>query len=137
METQIENFGERRGSGRYKCHTDKDAYVAVRPAFRTLGKVKDVSMSGIGFSYALLDDQEKPIKDEGSFSVDLFVSNNGFYLPKLKCRLAYDKFVPDRTPFKLQIPMRQCGIRFDHDALTDEQREKIELFLRDYTAGEA
>ncbi len=95
-------------------------------------------MGGIGFGYTLLDDQLKPLAtEEKSVSIDLFVSSNGFYLPRLKCQLAYGKRNRKDSSSSLRVQSRQCGLKFDYDDLTDEQKEKIELFLKHYTAGEA
>ena len=138
MESQTKTVEERREFPRYRCSEDKVAYVAIRPAFKKLGKLKDASMSGIGFKYALMDEQEEPLmSNESPVVVDLFVSDNGFYLPSVKCRLAYDKYKPNASPFDLQMRIREVGLKFDRDELSDEQRAKMELFLRHYTAGAA
>ena len=138
MQTQTQRLNEKREFPRYKSCIDKDVFVAVRPAFKKLGKLKDVSMNGLGFTYALMDAQEKLLSDnERSLHVDIFVSENGFYLPRLKCKLAYDKHCPNHSEFFVAMQLRRVGLKFDSDEITDEQKEKIQLFLKHYTAGEA
>ena len=142
METQTNTDSEKREFPRYKCRDDRTAYVALRPAFKKVGSVVDVSMGGIGIKYTLMDEQDESLAEslegeENPLSMDLFVSNNGFYLPALKCRLAYDKSNEPHSPFSSLVRFRQCGLKFDFDELTDEQKEKIEMFLKHYTAGEA
>ena len=129
---------ERREFPRYRCKDDKAAFVAIRPAFKKVGKIRDVSMNGLGLEYTLMDEQEEPLVcGEKTVSVDLFVSNSGFYLPDIKCLLAYDKGNEPLSPFCLDVRFRQSGLKFDFDVMTDEQKEMISLFLKHYTAGEA
>lgn len=135
---QTKTGAERRKSPRYRCRDDKEAFVALRPSFKKVGKVKDVSVTGLGFQYTLMDEQEEPLSfGERNVSIDLFVSNNGFYLPDLKCQLAYDRANEPLSPFSFHVKFRQSGLEFDFAQMSDEQKEMIKLFLRDYTAGEA
>ena len=136
-ETTMKNFEERRECKRYRSRDDQAAYVAVRPTFKRIGTVKDVSVGGLGIIYSLMEDQI-PLSEEGTVSLDLFVSNNAFYLPMLKCRLAYDKHEKNQSwAFSSGMQFRQCGLEFDTEALTSDQKKKLQLFLENYTAGEA
>ncbi|EFK05831.1 conserved hypothetical protein [delta proteobacterium NaphS2] len=112
--------------------------MAVRPTFKKICKVRDISMSGLGVKYTLMNENEQPLEcGENCLIVDLFIANNGFYLPALKCRLAYDKSESHPSPFDLQVRVRHCGLKFDFDDVTDEQKEKIIQFMKHYTVGEA
>jgi hypothetical protein len=132
----MKNFEDMRKFKRYEGRDDKAAFVAIRPAFTKIGALKDMSLSGLGFKYSLRE-QEKPLSDkEDPISLDLFISNNGFYLPNLKCKLAYDKFAKNGSWLSPSgMHFRQCGLKFDEP--TEEQKEQINVFLRDYAVGSA
>lgn len=132
----MEAYEEKRESTRYRCREDQMAYIAIRPAFKKIGTVMDVSRGGLGFMYNLLKDQE-PMSEDSFLSIDLFMSNTRFYLRNVKCRLAYDRFEQNRSwAFYSGMQFRQCGLEFDVDELTAEQKEKIQLFLENHTVGE-
>lgn len=138
METErlMENLEEKREFQRYGVKEGNPAFVAIRPTFLKLGALRDASLSGLGFKYALTGEQEPLSDKEAHIEIDLFVSGNGFYLPNVKCKLAYDRFSEgSSSQFITGLHFRECGLKF-HD-LTDEQKEQIDVFLRDYTAGSA
>ncbi len=137
MDTSIANIRERRKCRRYRGCEDKAAFVAIRPDFRKLGRLEDVSLSGLRFKYTIMDEQN-PLEGNGThLSIDLFVSKHDFYLRNLKCRLAYDKFVMHQSPFTSDLQFRYCGLKFDFDELTEDQKDQIDLFLKNFTAGYA
>jgi len=52
--------------------------------------------------------------------------------------LAYDKLKHNSSwAFPSGIQFRQCGLEFDVDGLTADQKDKLQFFLENYTAGEA
>ena len=127
----MQSFEEKRKFKRYEGKEGHDVFVAVRPAFVRIGALKDISLSGLGFKYSITD-EHTPLSDkEAPVSIDLFVSNNGFYLSNLKCKLAYDKFEESYS----FMQFRQCGLAF-HDP-TPQQKEQITHFLEHYTMGSA
>lgn len=131
----MHDFEERRESRRYTTKADKAAYVAVRPTFKKLGALKDVSLDGLGFTYALMDENE-PLSEGSYVSIDLFVSENGFYLSSVQCRLVYDTFVQNESgAITPGLEFRRCGLAFDDPTMA--QKEQIQLFLDNYTAGES
>lgn len=135
MEASITNFNERRKFSRYAPADEKQAYVAVRPLFRKIGALKDVSLSGLGFRYALLNGQKPLVDKSAPVKIDFFVSNNGFYLPKVNCRLAYDRYVENASPTGWGVQYCHCGLEFDE--ITEEQKKQIKVFLEKYTTGSA
>ena len=126
----------RREYERYKSKEDKTAFVAVRPTFTQIGTLKDVSPGGLGFSYPVTQDQ-KPLSEEtDQVSIDLFVSGNGFYLRDVKCKVAYDMPEEDEPGTSTSdIQFRKCGMVFDK--LSEEQKQKLQLFLDNYTSETA
>ena len=130
------HLNERREYERYKSKEDKAVYVAVRPTFKQIGKVKDVSLGGLGFRYTVTQDQ-KPLSEKADqVSIDLFVSENGFYLREVKCKMAYDMSEEDEPgTYSSDIQFRKSGMVFDE--LSAEQKQKLQLFLDNYTSETA
>jgi hypothetical protein len=132
----MEDFKERREAKRYRSRADQAAYVAIRPTFKRIGAVQDVSRSGLGFIYSLMGDQVPLSDQETVVSIDLFDTNNGFYLPRVKCRLAYDRFRQNQSwEFSSGTQFRQCGLEFDADELTADQKNKLQFFIENYTVA--
>ena len=107
-----------------------DAYVALGTHFRKVGKLKDISIGGLAFSY--IDNTEDCVQD--SSIVAIFISAKGFYLPDLGCRLIYDSSANsnnDTQYFKTLFRINRCGLRFT--ALTEYQLDKLEFFMNHYT----
>ena len=130
----MEDYEERRECERYLTRDDKSAFVAIRPTFQKIGGLKDISLGGLGFIYALMDGHE-PLSQKDYVSVDLFVSGNGFYLSSMQCRLAYDTLDENQSgAITPGIQFRRCGVEFDEPTLA--QKEKIQHFLDNYTVGE-
>ncbi len=127
-------FEERRECRRYECKADKTAFVAVRPSFKKIGALKDISRGGLSFRYLLSEDNESTVDCDGNVHIDLFVSNNGFYLQEIACKLAYESPVHPESPFLVGPEFRDCGLKFED--LTEEHQQKVEHFLRCYTTGE-
>jgi len=126
---------ERRQCKRYRSKEEASAYVAIRPTFHHIGSLRDASLAGLGFHYSVTGDKKPLSEAKAPIDVDLFVGNNGFYLPRIKCRLAYDRPAKIQPSFALDMEYRECGVAFE--APTPDLRAQIGLFLEHYTAGEA
>lgn len=130
----MESSDEKRRCRRYGTTDGTQAFVVVRPQFKKLGALKDVSLCGLGFQYVLMDGQ-KPLSDKSApVKIDLFISNNGFYLPKVSCKLAYDRLVENEFSAGC---MRFCHCGLEFDEITEEQTNQINYFLAQYTVGSA
>ena len=109
---------------------DDRAFACLRPHFVKLGKIKNISRGGLAFEY-LCDEGCK----EDSSELDIFLSGNRFYLPKMPCKVVYDfQTGEDLTPMST-FQDRRCGMQFGE--LTEEQESKLRLFLDDYSTGTA
>jgi len=106
-----------------------DAIVALQNGLNRIGKVKDVSLGGLSFEH---------IYETGLNRVDsrkyLFLWINDFTLHKIPCRVVYDS--PLGTPSEygsltIQLTTSRCGVEFE--ALTDDQANGLNLFLKTYT----
>jgi hypothetical protein len=108
-------------------------FVAVRPEFSQSGELLDISRGGLCFQYLRKlnpgGDMKTPLK------IDIFIINNGYYLPKVPCTLVYD--VEDKngpTLFPMRLEFRRCGLRFGE--LSEVQAHQVELYLRKHTVKE-
>ena len=114
-----------------RISTKDDAYAAFGTHFKKVGKLIDISIGGLSFTYIYKFED----CDQYNSRVTIFISNNGFYLPDLDCKLIYDLPIQSNnsTPY-LNIPFRinRCGLQFA--TLTDYQLDRLEFFINHYTS---
>ena len=122
------NDAERREEERFR--PKKRTFVVFKPQFLKLGKVLDISASGLCFQYLAKEDQagEAPI-----IEADIFMSDNGYYLPDVACKLVWDTEAKEKMTFPIGFQSRRCGLQFLK--LTKEQQNKLEHYLQVHTAG--
>ena len=102
-------------------------FAVLRPHFNKLGKVKDISEGGLAFEY-IFNGKQNP----GSSEIDILVSGDRFYLPRIPSKIVYDMpIVEEYRTFK----KRRCGLQFGD--LTDAQAIELHSFLENYTTGTA
>ena len=107
-------------------------FVVVRPEFSKSGELLDISRGGLRFQYLQRLNHEGNVKT--SLKIDIFIINNGYYLPKVPCTLIYD--VEDKkgpTLFPMRLESRHCGLKFGK--LSPEQTRQVELYLIHHTDG--
>jgi len=110
--------------------TQDNAFAALRIGFKKVGKVNDISIKGLAFSY--LRKTTKADSDLDYSQVDIFLSGNGFHISNMPCRIVYD--IPDPTPDEgLFVEMSRCGLHFQK--LTESQSEQLNLFIKNHTTG--
>jgi hypothetical protein len=118
---------ERRRS--IRLHPIALTFIAVRPEFSKSGELLDISRDGLCFQYLRKlnpgGDMSTPLK------IDIFIINNGYYLPKIPCTLVYDVETDKAALFSMSLEFRRCGLKFG--TLSYEQTSQIELYLRDHT----
>jgi len=105
-------------------------FVALRPEFIKLGKLTDISSSGLCFEYIAKGDVA-PGPD--TLEMDMFISGNGYYLPNVPCRLAYDVTTKKEMTFMVGLEYRRCGLQFTR--LSEKQMDQLEYYLIHHTAG--
>ena len=121
---------ERRKNVRVK---PKDpTFVALRPKFAKLGKLLDISTTGLCFQY-MSETKGKggQLATPVSLEIDIFISNNGYYLPSLPCKLIYDTETKDRRIFPSGLEDRRCGLQFGE--LMKKQMDEVERYLKNHT----
>ena len=118
---------ERRTNKRFR--PQKLTYVALRPEFTKLGKVVDISVGGLCFSY--MTQAENGAESELVLDVDLFISGNGYYLPSLACKKVHEVVIDQARTLDSGIHYRRCGVQFLD--LTEKQRDQIGRYLEKHT----
>jgi hypothetical protein len=85
----------------------------------------DISINGLAFSYII---EDAPVVRV--FQVDIFQSENGFYLSNIPCSVIYD--IPYSNPrYDLFIHPRRCGLCFGK--LSKKQEDELIYFLKRYS----
>jgi len=115
------NTPERRKHQRYQVQ--EDAFVVLKPEYKKLGHIIDVSMDGLAFRYV----DEKQSSDKSS-ELEIFFADNRFHLDKVPCKTISD-FVTNPL-----IGFRRCSVRFRD--LTDSHRSQLEDFIQNHTLCE-
>ena len=107
-----------------------NSFAALRNGFKKVGKINDISIKGLAFSY--LRKTAKADSDLHYSKIDIFLSGNGFHISNVPCRIVYD--IPDPTPDEgLFVEMSRCGLHFQK--LTESQSEQLNLFIKNHTTG--
>ena len=105
-----------------------DMFAAMRGGFKKVGKVNDISVKGVAFSY-LSDIADTGFKSHDS-QVDIFTSENGFHLFNVPCRIVYE--ITDAPPYEgLLVKMSKCGLQFGE--LSNMQLDLLNFLLKNYT----
>ncbi len=119
---------DRRGAHRFL--PSKSTFVALRPEFVRLGKVMDISSSGLRFQYLIPEDKQA---EKGRIALDLFIGSEGYYLPDIPCEAVYEKKLKQRGSDAMGLEYRQCGLKFGD--LNRKQADKLDVYLRHHTSG--
>lgn len=118
---------DRRGAVRFQPR--KSTFVALRPEFVRLGKVIDISSSGLRFQYLISEDNQV---EKGRVALDMFIGSDGYYLPDIPCETVYERKLEQRGTDTMGLEQRQCGLRFRD--LNQEQTDKLQMFLQHHTS---
>jgi len=107
-----------------------NAFAALRIGFKKVGKVNDISIKGLAFSYLRKTTEADP--DLHDSQVDIFLTGNGIHISNVPCRIVYD--IPDSTPDEgLFVEMSRCGLHFQK--LTESQSEQLNFLIKNHTTG--
>ena len=113
---------ERRKYTRFS--TKKNTFAALRTGFDKVGRIIDISVNGLSFSYIV--EESIPIE---SFHVDIFQSENGPYLSNIPCCVVYDILNTDKS-YALVAKPRRCGLCFG--PLIGKQQKYLIEFIENY-----
>ncbi len=120
---------ERREQSRMR--PKKLTYVALRPDFSKLGKIQDISRGGLCFQYMTKKEQGG---DPPNFNIDIFISDDGYYLPSIPCKMVYEKKMKKAVSHPIGLEHRLCGLQFEQ--LSNEQNGQLSHYLDNLTNGE-
>jgi c-di-GMP-binding flagellar brake protein YcgR len=107
------------------------AFAAFRPEFKKLVRIRNISRSGLACEYLV----HKGMNQGSSESeIDIFLSDDKFYVPKLPCRVVYDtKIAKHEKIFNHTMENRRCGLKFGK--LSEIQRKQLEFFIENHVMG--
>ena len=117
---------EQRKYVRFSCKGDM--FAALRDGFKKVGKVNDISINGIGFSY--LSEINQIDSDDHYSKVDIFSLENEFYLSNVPCKIIYEVAgaAPDEGTL---VKMAKCGLHFED--LSKMQLDLLSFLIKKYT----
>ncbi len=119
-------FAERRKHKRY--FTIDGTYAVLRPPANKIGKIIDISLSGLAFSYFSTNGATMV-----SPSLDL-LADEGLCLENMTYTLINDCIIPYEQPFS-QITMRRHCIQFN--GLTEDHKNQLQTFIDKYGTTDA
>jgi len=100
-------------------------YAVFRPHFSNLGKVKDISLGGLALEYVL-----NKTKNKGSSEIDIFLTDDSLYLPRIPSKIIYDREIDEEYR---SVKKKRCGLQFGD--LTPTKKSQLEYFIQKYTSG--
>jgi len=122
--TSSRQLVERRKQKRFGI--SKDVFVVLNPNFIKVGKIKNISMDGLAFSYV-----GNEVSSTETRELDVFTGNRAFHLHKVPCRIVSDLKIRQTLS---GLTMRRCSVEFGE--LASYQIARLEYFIQNYTAGE-
>ena len=121
--TDMKKIVERRKHCRFQAQ--EGAYTTLYNGSLKIGLIQNISKGGFAFRYVGNGEQA-----EGSYKVDIFSSNNDFYLKNLPFKTISDFYIEFEIPFST-TSLRQCGGQFDN--LTQTHKSQLDYFIKSYT----
>lgn len=105
-----------------------NVFAALRDGFQKVGKIDDISLKGIGFSY--LKQTSSISARDHDYQVDIFLPQNGLHLFNIPCRTVYEKSgvsIVEGFPVKLS----RCGLHFGK--LSEIQLNLLDFIIAKFT----
>lgn len=110
---------------------NESAFAAIGERYDVVGRIKDVSLSGVSVEYL-----GSKICFDTAVSVAVFTSNDKFYLPGLKGKIVYNHGKApqdDGSSFLSNCTYSRCGIQFRE--MKKEQNQKLNDFIESFTSS--
>ncbi|MBC8317840.1 MAG: PilZ domain-containing protein [Desulfobulbaceae bacterium] len=114
---------ERRRHKRFVINTDKIAYAVLRPPVNKIGKVIDISLTGLAFSYFSANGEVL-----NSSRIDI-LTDEGLFLEDIPYSIVNDCIISSEQPFK-QITTHRHSVQFRN--LSENQVLRIQSFIDTY-----
>ena len=106
-----------------------DIFAALRGGFKKAGKINDISVKGLGFSY--LRHAGNTDSDDRDSKVDILLPESGVHLFNIPCRIVYEKTIAPSIE-NLSVKMTRCGLHFGK--LSDIQLDLLGFIITKQTA---
>ncbi len=104
------------------------AFAVLRDNMSKLGQIIDIAKGGLAFRYLAIGNPTN-----GSFRLDIFLAENGFYLGNLPFKIISDIEIDHEIPFS-SLTVRRLGVQFGD--LSDKQTSQLKYFIHNHTTGE-
>lgn len=121
---------ERRSAQRYQINEQAIAVLKVGSRFTRLGRIVDVSRSGLAFDYLLLDGAvPQKMSDDavGDIYLNILTEDGFMVMADVAVQPVNDRLLQGGERCYAAVPTCRCGVRFDH--LTMDQRNQLGDFL--------
>ena len=125
--TNMKEIMEKRKHRRFQ--TQERVYTAINNGSIKIGQIQNISKGGLAFRYVANREQV-----EGSYKVDIFATDNAFYLKNIPFKSISDVYIDFEIPFST-TSLRQCGGQFGE--LTRIQVSQLDYFIESYTISKA
>jgi hypothetical protein len=102
----------------------EDTFVALRPHYYRIGKVLNISIDGLAFTYMV--DGKPPGQ---SFALDIFLDGRTFFLKEVPFITIAD-VACDEIPLG-SVETRRMHVQFEN--LTSHQKDELESFIRNHS----
>jgi hypothetical protein len=104
------------------------AFAILRPRFKKLIRIVNMSRNGLACEYLV---HKKMSKKYAEPKVDVLLFNDKSHRPMIQCKVVYEiKMFRNEYGFNNGMERIRCGLQFNE--LTEEQREKIDVFMKDH-----
>lgn len=105
-----------------------DLFAALRNGFKNVGKIQDISVKGMAFSYLNEITQMDPA--DHHTQVDIFTLRNEFHLFNVPCRIVYKTLLAAHDE-GFSLGTFKCGLHFEK--LSAIQLDLLNFFIKKYT----
>ena len=127
MVQTLKNVEDKRTFDRFLVR--EYAYAVLRPSSRKVGQIVDISRGGLSFRYP---DTGSSNEDVPSLHLDIFLVGVDFHLAKVPFKTVSERTLDIDLPDH-SMTMVQCGVEFD--TLTDDQLNRLDILIEEYTRG--
>lgn len=100
----------------------KNAYAALKHGTYKVGKIQNISMNGLMFTYI-----GRNIPVDTTAEIDLFIPKDGFYTPSLPCKVVCS-VTRKRKNKALSFTPLSCGLSIG--SLNEQQKKSLEDFIK-------
>lgn len=101
-------------------------FAAVRPDYKILGKIIDISSTGLLFHY-VCDINDQCLEKEPLLSIDIFTKHWNLFILEIPCRIIEEDYVPVDHDFITSVVMRFCRLKFLE--LSRDKTDSLNYFI--------